>query len=381
MKFRCLYRRCLPLPIPNREVKPARADGTAVKRGRVGRCPILNQAPFSNIGGFFYAVNFGDIFLCFLYCIKSIAMYRLKLFLILLFSIFCFVAQVTDIDKSIVVDGLNRQYLIHLPPGYANTQMLPVIFALHGGGGEYKSTPKLYNLNTLADQYNFIVVYPNALNKSWSMKGVDSRVKGNTQDIDDVHFISVLMDTLIRYNKADRRRFFCTGLSRGGIFSFFLASRLSSRIRAIAPVCAAIPVSIGDTYTFQHPMPVLMINGTADPLILYNGGEGRFTAANAVADQNNMLPAEELVQKVAKLNHCNGVAKVDLIPDTDPSDGCTATKYTYAGPNADVIFIKITNGGHTWPGGTQYLPKFIIGKLCRDFKAEDEIFRFFMSVK
>ena len=55
MKFRCLYRRCLPLPIPNREVKPARADGTAVKRGRVGRCPILNQAPFSNIGGFFYS--------------------------------------------------------------------------------------------------------------------------------------------------------------------------------------------------------------------------------------------------------------------------------------------------------------------------------------
>ena len=51
--FRCLYRRCLPLPIPNREVKPARADGTAVKRGRVGRCPILNLAPFSNIGGFF----------------------------------------------------------------------------------------------------------------------------------------------------------------------------------------------------------------------------------------------------------------------------------------------------------------------------------------
>ncbi len=43
--FRCLYRRCLPLPIPNREVKPARADGTAVKRGRVGRCPIFILKP------------------------------------------------------------------------------------------------------------------------------------------------------------------------------------------------------------------------------------------------------------------------------------------------------------------------------------------------
>ena len=42
--FRCLYRWCPPLPIPNREVKPTRADGTAVTRGRVGRCQILKKA-------------------------------------------------------------------------------------------------------------------------------------------------------------------------------------------------------------------------------------------------------------------------------------------------------------------------------------------------
>ena len=28
----------LPLPIPNREVKPERADGTAIGCGRVGSC-------------------------------------------------------------------------------------------------------------------------------------------------------------------------------------------------------------------------------------------------------------------------------------------------------------------------------------------------------
>jgi polyhydroxybutyrate depolymerase len=112
------------------------------------------------------------------------------------------------------------------------------------------------------------------------------------------------MDTLIRYNNADGR-FFCTGLSRGGIFSLFLASRLSARIKTIAPVCAAITVSIIDNYSFQHATPVLMINGTADPLILYNGGEGKFTAASAIAGQNNMLPAEQLMLKLVALNHCN----------------------------------------------------------------------------
>src|SRR5690606_40209952 len=38
------YRRCSPLPIPNRAVKPARADGIAVTGVRVGRCLfIFNQ--------------------------------------------------------------------------------------------------------------------------------------------------------------------------------------------------------------------------------------------------------------------------------------------------------------------------------------------------
>ena len=51
--FRCLYRRCPPLPIPNREVKPARADGTAVTCGRVGRCQPLfkSKSPVVNTIG------------------------------------------------------------------------------------------------------------------------------------------------------------------------------------------------------------------------------------------------------------------------------------------------------------------------------------------
>src|SRR5690606_7854798 len=55
--FRCLYRRCLPLPIPNREVKPARADGIAVTGGRVGRCLILQESPFRKLQGAFFMLT------------------------------------------------------------------------------------------------------------------------------------------------------------------------------------------------------------------------------------------------------------------------------------------------------------------------------------
>ena len=38
-----------PLPIPNREVKPACADGTAILCGRVGDCPLSIKKAFLSI--------------------------------------------------------------------------------------------------------------------------------------------------------------------------------------------------------------------------------------------------------------------------------------------------------------------------------------------
>ncbi len=307
-------------------------------------------------------------------------MNRLLFFIVL--SAFCSLpATAADLDKTILLDGLQRQYIIHLPPGFNNTGKWPVIFALHGGGGNYKNTISFYNLNGLADEHGYIIVYPNAVNKSWSMKGVSSKVRGNSQDIDDVKFISVLMDTLIAGYHADPRRFFCTGISRGGIFSLFLAGKLSERIRAIAPVCASLPQSVIGDYHFQHPTPVLLINGTADPLISYTGGKGRFNTSGGTADEYDMLPTEDLVRKINELNNCAAQPAMTDMPNTDRNDGCTAVKYTYTCNAATVEFIKISNGGHTWPGGSQYLPKMIIGKVCKDFKAEEEVFRFFETMQ
>ena len=293
----------------------------------------------------------------------------------------CLKAGATDLDKTITVDGLQRQYLVHLPAGYTNSGKWPVIFALHGGGGNYKNTVSFYHLNGLADARGYIIVYPNALNKSWSMKGVSSKVKGNSQDIDDVKFISVLMDTLTAGYHADPKRFFCTGISRGGIFSLFLAGNLSERIRAVAPVCASLPQSVIGQYRFKHPTPVLLINGTRDPLISYTGGKGKFNTSGGTPEEYDMLPTEDLVRKINELNNCAAKPAMTNLPDNDPHDGCTAVKYTYSCDAAVLEFIHIENGGHTWPGGSQYLPKIIVGKVCRDFKAEEEIFSFFETMK
>jgi len=300
--------------------------------------------------------------------------------------VFLFIAdasfgQPQDIDKKITVDNHERQYLIHLPPSFNNASKLPVIFAFHGGGGEYKRIIRYYNLNHLADENGFIVVYPNAVNKAWSMNGVSSRVKKIDNSVDDVHFISSLLDYLIANYKADSNHVFCTGISRGGIFSLYLAWQLSDRITAIAPVCASIPQAIADAYSFKHQTPVLLINGTEDPLVSYNGGPGKMNAPNVGSEKANMLPTEDLVNKIAILNSCHTKPVVVDLPDKDPNDGCNAIQYDYPCDKGEIEFIKVMHGGHTWPGGFQYLPKAMIGKVCNDFRAEEKILAFFKNLK
>ena len=112
-----------------------------------------------------------------------------KLLLILICMLPFSRVSAIDIDKTITVDGLQRYYIIHLPANYSALKRLSIIFALHGGGGTAKNTVGQYNLNPVADKHDFIVIYPDAMNKSWSMKGISSKVKSNSQDIDDVHFI------------------------------------------------------------------------------------------------------------------------------------------------------------------------------------------------
>jgi polyhydroxybutyrate depolymerase len=286
-----------------------------------------------------------------------------------------------NIIRTIYVDGLQRNYIIHLPPSFSVLQKLPILFALHGGGGTAKGAVDAYNLEPLADKNNFIIVYPDAVNKAWNIPGMASRVKRLDTTVNDLHFMNTLLDTMIVNYKADSAKVFCTGISRGAMFSYYLADAMNARITAIAAICGGISQTQSKAYTLKNPLPVLIINGTADPLVKYTGGYGTLNKRNKGDEDADMLPAEDLVQKIVLLDHCNTAPQTISLPDTDANDGCTETEYIYDGNNVKVDFIKIENGGHTWPGGSQYMPKFLIGRLCRDFSASQKVFDFFMSVK
>lgn len=70
--------------------------------------------------------------------------------------------------------------------------------------------------------------------------------------------------------------------------------------------------------------------------------------------------------------------EVTLLEDCDPGDGTRARRERYAGP-AEVVLYAIEGGGHTWPGGRQYAPAFIVGRTTRDIDGCALIWAFFKA--
>lgn len=236
---------------------------------------------------------------------------------------------------------------------------------------------KVSEFNKLSDRDRFIVVYPDGLNKAWN----DGRAIAEKDKLgDDSKFISQLIDTLFKEYNIDTTRVFSTGMSNGGFFSFYLAYKFSKKFLAIAPVCANIPKFFKDKYTTDEPVSLMLICGTDDPLVKYEGGKIGFKFGKS---RGTSLSTEESISIYIKNNKCSTTQKIEEFPDINKDDNCNATKYTYSGgiKNTEVVLIKITNGGHTWPGGNQYLPKKIVGNICKDFKGAEVIWEFFKSRK
>ena len=248
--------------------------------------------------------------------------------------------------------------------------MLPLVLAFHGHGGNARTTDGQFHFNSMADEENFIVVYPDGIHRGWN----DGRENNGNDDVDDVHFTSSLIDEIVARYGADPKRVFVTGMSNGAIFSIYLALKLPDKIQAIAPVCGSMPANLEKDFALPHPIPMLLINGTADPLIPYEGGP----VVNERSHRGRVIGTEKLITDWLRFNGCAGNSVIERIPDV-ANDHCTATRFTYTqcGNGREVVLIRVEGGGHAWPGGMQYAPRFLIGEVCRDFDAERVIWDFF----
>ena len=273
---------------------------------------------------------------------------------------------------SLAVDGLNRTYSVHVPGSYMG-EPVPLVIALHGGGGSAEKMASLTSFNALSDQEGFIVVYPEGVENHWNDGRKLQQYTTHRENIDDVKFISVLIDKLADEYNIDESCIYATGISNGAMMSCRLACELSEKIAAIAMVAGAMPEELLDYCVPSESISVLVMNGTEDPLVLWEGGEiivGRRSLGS-------ILSAYETVQFWVEHNKCLPPV-ITWLPDTQ-DDGTRVRKEVYKqGENGtEVILYAIEGGGHTWPGGPQYASEYIISRTCYDINASEVIWQFF----
>lgn len=279
------------------------------------------------------------------------------------------------LSKSITLNGLKRSYLLYLPRPYRNSAAAPLVVALHGGGGTGEKVNKLLRLNSLADQYGFVVAYPDAVDHHWNDGRGVKKYRSHRENIDDVGFISEMIDNISGDFSIDHKRVYVTGASNGAMMSLRLGCELADKITAIAPVIGSMPENLVAGCAPTKPMPLMMINGTDDPLVPWEGGYVHVYRKKL----GKIISVRQTIDFWVTRNGCSPDPQISMAPDTDPDDGTRVQKSVYGqcADGADVVLYEIQGGGHTWPGGYQYLPEFLIGKTSRDLNATETIWNFF----
>ena len=237
---------------------------------------------------------------------------------------------------------------------------------MHGLGSNAAQQQFYTAMDAVADTGNFIVVYPNGMPSDTIGDGKQWNVGQNTpfhSGVDDVGFLSSLLDSLLSFYSIDTTRIYSTGMSMGGFMSYRLACELEHRIAAIASVTGVMLDSLPHYCQNYQPIPVLQMHGTSDSIVPYNGLAG-------------LVSVENTVSHWIQHNNCSTTPTTTTFPDIFTNDNCTVEKFHYAAgdDSSEVILYKVTNGGHSWPGG---FPVPSLGNTNMDITATHEIWHFF----
>jgi polyhydroxybutyrate depolymerase len=251
-------------------------------------------------------------------------------------------ASSAPIPCNLMVGGVQRRYLLVIPPGYDGKAAVPVVFVFHGKGSDGALEERVLGFTQLARTKNFISVYPDGLELEWN-GGRMRPISSESAKSDDVKFVSAMIDELEAHYKVDPKRIFAAGTSNGAIFCHTLAARLSERIAAIGPVSGSVGEAIPKHFRPMSPVSVISFNGIDDHLVPYAGhpyyGEGVLSVPDSVAFW-------------VGVDGCDSTPTQTVDKPSPLDDGLRIIRLFYGrGKNgSEVSAFIISHGGHTWPG-------------------------------
>ncbi|RAR00449.1 carbohydrate esterase family 1 protein [Stemphylium lycopersici] len=257
--------------------------------------------------------------------------------------------NVTLSSKSVIGKTTNREYIIHLPSGYAaaNNKAAPLVMAFHGQQQPAWSMEKISQLSDPAFNPGSIIVYPEGMNvQDPGVQWLGDPMAPTSKVIDDRIFVNELLSHLTSTLCIDEKRIYAAGLSNGGGLTGLLMcdAALNKKFAAFATVAGAFypdssltePLFVGDCKPnlAGRTLPYINLHGLADAVVPY---DGVFTPP--------YIPVLTWVEDWAKRDGCSST------PATASVEGGTVTerKWTCGGKPDLVVHRAIDKFGHGWP--------------------------------
>lgn len=266
--------------------------------------------------------------------------------------------------------GRQRPYLLYvperLPPGPR-----PLLLALHGSGGSPESFLKMTGerFNEIAEEQGLLVLYPGGPVQGWESESGHARQMAGQNRSKDAEFLESLIDRIAAERPLDPQALFAAGFSSGGFLALRLGCEMNGRLRGVAAVAAVLTENIAGACPNGAPFRVLLINGLADTWVPYDGG----------TRVPQLFSTGRTLRFFAARNRCQPAGRIQLLPDALP-DGTTVKEERLDCPSPGMtVLLTVSGGGHTWPGGEQWLPESQVGRTGRDIDAADVIADFFLK--
>ena len=214
----------------------------------------------------------------------------------------------------------------------------PLVIIFRGSKDKSGRLRRAFGLEEMARSSGPVLIYPEPVAGHWS------DAPGPEASRDAV-FIRDLISKLVSDGIADRHRIFIIGISSGGSIAFRLACDDANAFAGVAAVVTGMPTELATSCKPSRPLPFLMIAGTADPLVPYQGGK-----ANLPDSKSELLSVDATLAIFAKSAGCGEGRTTTAFPDRDPRDATRAYLDKLNGCRAPVELVRIEGGGHAIPG-------------------------------
>lgn len=278
------------------------------------------------------------------------------------------IAQARSQWHKIIVEGKKRRFKVILPESCKDTKKLPVVLLLHGAGSNPSTIEWVSKMSRLAREKKFIVVYPQGsgypfgLLRTWNA-GIECG-PAYKKSVNDVQFLSSLIDEVNKRYPTDKNRVFVAGMSNGGMMAYRAANELSDKINAIGVVEASMFCNKPDD---GKSVNLIAIHGNQDKVIPFNGGNGFWYGYKFKSPS-----VAKTLSYWVKRNGCSPYAEVE------EADGYSKFTYRSEKNGSQVVFYLLDKAGHSWPGAIGIPPLISPSKKL---SASEALCEFFLSCK